>query len=497
MNTQPLFLAIDQGTTSTRALLFNACLGMVGQAHKELPQSFPQAGWVEHNPHLIWQHTLDVCQQVFADYPGSLSRVASLGITNQRETIVLWDRRSGEALHPAIVWQDRRTTEDCARKKSQGLEAEIRQRTGLLLDPYFSATKITWLLEHVDGARAQAEQGHLAVGTIDSWLLWNLSGGQVHATDPSNASRTLLYHLQQQRWDPWLCEQFQIPPSLLPEVLPSCGLFGHTAAKLFGRSIPIGAILGDQQAATLGQGCFTPGSMKCTFGTGAFAMQNTGSNCLVESENLLTTVLWQNAETTHYALEGSIFSAGSTMQWLRDGLHLFQDVTETEAMAHQADPNAEVYLVPAFNGLGAPWWDPNARAALLGVTRGTGPAEIVRAGLEATCFQTRDLLETARADGAQMPSELRVDGGLCNNLWFLQFLADILNIPIVRPNNLETTATGAAFCAALQSSLCSLQEVAPFLHQESARFDPKLSAGERESRYHKWRQAVKRTLSLP
>lgn len=491
-----LLLAIDQGTTSSRAILFDAELQPKAVAQRELPQSFPQPGWVEHDPHRILEDTLACCREVLASGKGiAEQRVAQIGITNQRETVVLWDRASGNALHPALVWQDRRTADLCKELREAGIEEEVRRRTGLLLDPYFSGTKIRWLLDHVEGARARAEAGELAVGTIDTWLLWHLTGGKVHATDPSHASRTLLFDLNRGTWDSWLCEQLQIPRNLLPEVRATCDAFGTTQADLFGQEIPIGCLIGDQQAATLGQGCFTPGTMKCTFGTGAFAMQNTGERCLVESRRLLTTVLWKHQGTTHYALEGSIFSAGSAMQWLRDGLQLFEDVSETEALARAADPDAAVFLVPAFTGLGAPWWDPHARASLLGITRGTGKAEIVRAGIEASVFQTRDLLETAKDDGTPLPETLRVDGGLCHNRWFLQTLADILQMPIQRPAYVETTAAGAALGAGLQSGLFDLEGAISRIAPAAETYTPALPAQAADARYGLWREAVSRTLS--
>jgi glycerol kinase len=495
MTASPLLLAIDQGTTSSRAILFDRELQPQATAQKELPQSYPQPAWVEHDPDLILRDCIECCREVLQQIDGSLERVAGIGITNQRETIVLWDRRSGRALHPALVWQDRRTTEDCAKQRASGIESEIRARTGLLLDPYFSATKLRWLLDHVEGARTAADAGHLAAGTIDSWLLWHLTGGEVFATEVSNASRTLLFNINTMEWDPWLLEQFDIPASVLPEVRDTCSDFGATQPNLFGRAIPIAAMIGDQQAATIGQACFDPGSMKCTFGTGAFAMQNTGEQCLVQSHELLTTVLWRHHGKLRYALEGSIFSAGSAVQWLRDGLGLLSNAAESEALAHQADSNARVYLVPAFTGLGAPWWDPSARASLQGVTRGTGRAEIVRAALEAACFQTRDLLESARADGSPLPDRLRVDGGMTANNWMLQFLADILGMPVVRPTLTETTALGAASCAALQLGLVADTAELALKWQADMVVGPIMSADEREQRYQGWREAIRRTLS--
>jgi len=490
-----LLLAIDQGTTSSRAILFDAQLQPLQVAQRELPQSFPQPGWVEHDPVRILKDTLATCQEVLAQETHGLNRVAGIGITNQRETVVLWERATGRPLHPAIVWQDRRTAELCKQMQEDGLEEEFRRRTGLLLDPYFSGTKIRWLLDHIPGARARAETGELAVGTIDCWLLWHLTAGQVHATDPSNASRTLLWNLQTGDWDDWLCDRLQVPRALLPEVRPTCSEFGMTEASHFGSALPITCLVGDQQAATLGQGCFTPGTMKCTFGTGAFAMQNTGEQCLVESRRLLTTVLWEHQGKTHFALEGSIFSAGSAIQWLRDGLQLFQDVRETEVLARQADPHSAVFLVPAFTGLGAPWWDPHARASLLGITRDTGKPEIVRAALEAAVFQTRDLLETARADGAPLPEALRVDGGLCHNRWFLQTLADTLQMPILRPEHVETTAAGAALAAGLAAGLYDLAGATARIPPAAETYTPNLSSEASDARYALWRDAVSRTLS--
>jgi len=493
----PLLLAIDQGTTSSRAVLFDAQQHPLSSAQREVKQFFPAPGWVEHDAHQILRDCITCCSEVLEQHPGAVEKLAGIGITNQRETVVLWDRETGQALHPALVWQDRRTSEICANLRDSGLEEEVRKRTGLLLDPYFSATKLAWMLDHIQGARAAAEQGKLAAGTIDTWLLWHLTAGKTFATDVSNASRTLLFNINTMEWDPWLCEQLGIPESLLPEVRATTADFGTTDPSLFGRAIPIHAVIGDQQAATLGQHCFAPGSMKCTYGTGAFAMQNTGERCIVESRRLLTTVLWKHQGQVQYALEGSIFSAGSAMQWLRDGLGLFDHVDQTEALARQAEADSGVYLVPAFNGLGAPWWDANARAALLGITRGTGRAEIVRAGLEASCFQTLDLLETARADGTQLPGSLYVDGGLCNNAWFLQNLADILQMPIQRPGNVETTAAGAALCAALGANFTQLDVIQRIPQKGIKTFEPSMLLSDRDQRYARWRNAVSRTLSSP
>jgi glycerol kinase len=495
MSDSPLLLAIDQGTTSSRAILFDAELQPQATSQVELPQSYPNPGWVEHDPDTILRDCIQCCRRVMQKVDGSLERVAGIGITNQRETVVLWDRDTGRALHPALVWQDRRTTDLCAELRATGIEDEVRARTGLLLDPYFSATKLRWMLDNIDGARIAADAGRLAAGTIDSWLLWNLTGGEVFATEVSNASRTLLFNINTMEWDPWLLQQFDIPAGILPQVLDTCDDFGATKPELFGRPIPIAAMIGDQQAATIGQVCFEAGAMKCTYGTGAFAMQNTGEKCLVQNHELLTTVLWRHHGKLRYALEGSIFSAGSAVQWLRDGLGLIQSAAETEALAHKADPKSRVYMVPAFTGLGAPWWKPKARASLQGVTRGTRPAEIVRAALEAACFQTRDLLESARAHGSPLPERLRVDGGMSANLWMLQFLADVLGMPVVRPELTETTASGAVSCAALQLGLYTETAELTTKWQADMVVGPIMSEDEREQRYQGWRQAVGRTLS--
>jgi len=481
MSDRPLLLAIDQGTTSSRAILFDDQLQPQATSQVELPQSYPNPGWVEHDPDTILRDCIRCCRQVMQRVDGSLERVAGIGITNQRETIVLWDRNTGRALHPALVWQDRRTTDMCSELRASGIEDEVRARTGLLLDPYFSATKLCWLLDNVEGARAAADAGRLAAGTIDSWLLWNLTGGEVFATEVSNASRTLLFNINAIEWDPWLLEKFRIPVSILPQVLDTCDDFGTTTPELFGRAIPIAAMIGDQQAATIGQVCFEAGAMKCTYGTGAFAMQNTGEQCLVQNHELLTTVLWRHHGKLRYALEGSIFSAGSAVQWLRDGLGLIQTAAETEALAQQADPKARVYMVPAFTGLG--------------VTRRTGPAEIGRAPREAACFQTRDLRDSARAHGSPLPERLRVDGGMSANLWMLQFLADILGMPVVRPELTETTASGAVSCAALQLGLSANTAELSTKWRADMVVGPIMSVDEREQRYQGWRQAVGRTLS--
>ncbi|MDJ0609354.1 MAG: glycerol kinase GlpK [Kiloniellales bacterium] len=485
-------LAIDQGTTSTRALLFDRAGRPAGQAQVELPQHFPQSGWVEHDPEDIWRDTVKTVKGALADGGAAAHDLAALGITNQRETTIIWDRESGEPIHRALVWQDRRTAELCERLKSEGHEAEAQRRTGLLLDPYFSASKIAWLLDSVAGARQRAEAGKLAFGTVDSFLLWRLTGGAVHATDITNAARTLLYDIRRQRWDPDMLALFDIPEAILPEVRDNDAEFGSTPGDLFGRPLPISGMAGDQQAATVGQACFQPGMMKSTYGTGCFALMNTGTEAVTSRNRLLTTVAYRIGGDTAYALEGSIFIAGAAVQWLRDGLGLIDSAPETQALAEQADPAQEVFLVPAFTGLGAPYWDSRARGAMFGLTRATGPAEIARAVLEAVCFQTRDLLEAMAGDGAAPPTTLRVDGGMVENDWVLQRLADILGCAVERPVVSETTALGAAYLAGLSSGFFSgLNDLAE-KWQATDRFEPGMAEAERNRRYEGWRDAVRR-----
>ncbi len=494
--TVPRFvLAIDQGTTSSRAMLFDKAGRPAGQAQQELPQHFPQSGWVEHDPEDIWRDTLAVAKGALAAGGAEAGDLAAIGITNQRETTVIWDRASGEAIHKAIVWQDRRTATLCDRLKAAGHEALVQQRTGLLLDPYFSASKIAWLLEQVPGARGRAERGELAFGTIDCFLLWRLTGGAVHATDATNASRTMLYDIHAQVWDPELLEIFGVPEALLPEVRDNDDAFGSTPAELFGRPLPITGMAGDQQAATVGQACFQPGMMKSTYGTGCFALMNTGATAVTSRNRLLTTIAYRVGGETSYALEGSIFVAGAAVQWLRDGLKIIGSAPETEALAKAADEAQEVYMVPAFTGLGAPYWDAHARGAILGLTRASGPAEIARAALEAVCFQTRDLLEAMAADGAQPPRTLRVDGGMVANDWVLQRLADILGCAVERPAVNETTALGAACLAGLKSGFYAGLEGIAATWQASGRFEPVMPEDERGQRYAGWLDAVSRVRS--
>ncbi len=495
MSAERSILAIDQGTTSSRAILFSGDGRRLGQAQKELPQHFPNSGWVEHDAEDIWRDTLAVMRGALEDAGRDAGNVAAIGITNQRETTVIWDRATGAPIHKAIVWQDRRTAELCQKLRDDGVEDVVRQRTGLLLDPYFSGTKIAWLLDNVAGARERAERGELAFGTIDCFLLWRLTGGKVHATDATNAARTLIFDIRNQAWDKELLALLRIPESLLPEVRDSDADFGTTAPELLGRALPIGGIAGDQQAATVGQACFEPGMMKSTYGTGCFALFNTGAELVHSRHRLLSTIAYRLGGQTTYALEGSIFVAGAAVQWLRDGLGIIQSASATEALAKRADTGQRVYLVPAFTGLGAPYWDAEARGAVFGLTRATGPAEIARAALEAVCYQTRDLLEAMRADGATGLEALRVDGGMVANEWMLQMLADILGVAVERPVVAETTALGAAYLAGLNQGLFADLGAVAAHWQRDARFEPKMDAGERDDRYAGWQDAVARVRS--
>jgi glycerol kinase len=485
-------LAVDQGTTSSRSIVFDLSGRPVGSSQVELPQHFPGPGRVEHDPEDIWRDTVATMKGALADARIAASDLTAIGITNQRETTVIWDRETGKPIHPAIVWQDRRTAPICERLRADGLTDLIRERTGLLPDPYFSGSKIAWLLENVAGARADAEAGRLAFGTVDCFLAWRLTGGRVHATDASNAARTMIFDIHRQCWDEDLLRALDIPASILPDVLDCAGEFGTTDPELLGVAIPITGMAGDQQAATLGQACVTPGMMKCTYGTGCFTVMNTGPVALPSKNRLLTTVGWRIAGKTTYALEGSIFIAGAAVQWLRDGLGLFESAAETEALARAADPEERVILVPAFVGLGAPHWDAHARGAIFGLTRASGAAEITRATLEAVCFQTRDLLEAKAADGAESPVALRVDGGMVANDWMLDFLADILGVPVERPVVTETTALGAACLAALGAGAIESIEGVSSMWQSEARFTPGMEEAEREERYRAWTDAVRR-----
>ena len=485
-------LAIDQGTTSSRAILFSASGRPEHVAQQEFAQHFPNDGWVEHDGEEIWSSTLAVCREVLEKAGISASEVAGIGITNQRETTLVWDAASGELLYRAIVWQDRRTASYCAELKAAGHEAMISERTGLLIDPYFSATKLRWILDNVPGARARAERNELRFGTVDCFLLWRLTGSKVHRTDATNASRTMLFNIHTQQWDDDLLQLLDIPASLLPEVMDSAADFGQTAPEVLGASIPVCGIAGDQQAALIGQACFEPGMVKSTYGTGCFMVMNTGSTPIRSQNRLLTTVGYRLNGQTSYALEGSIFVAGAAIQWLRDGLKLIQHAGETEALARQAGEHTGVYLVPAFTGLGAPYWDPTARGAIFGLTRDTGIAQIVAAGLQSVCFQTRDLLEAMQADGAQSTAALRVDGGMVINNWVVQELANILGVTVDRPQVTETTALGAAYLAGLQLGIFKdLDDIASHWACERT-FAPEMAETQRDALYEGWLDAIRR-----
>ena len=492
MSEQPYILAIDQGTTSSRAILFDRAGRPVAVDQREFTQHYPGDGWVEHDPEEIWQTTVTVIKGALAAAGAEAGDVSAIGITNQRETTVVWERDTGSAIHNAIVWQDRRTAKTCAALVEDGHGAMVQSKTGLIVDAYFSATKIAWILDHVTGARARGRRGELAFGTIDSFLLWRLTGGRSHATDATNASRTMLFDIHRQVWDDDLLALFAVPRELLPEVRDSSADFGVTESDLLGVSIPITGIAGDQQAAAFGQACFTPGMIKSTFGTGCFALVNTGGQAVASTNRLLTTVASRLDGVPAYALEGSIFVAGAAVKWLRDTVGLIASAEQTEALVREAAPQSGVYLVPAFVGLGAPYWDPDARAALLGMTLDTGRAEIVRATLESVAYQMRDLMDAMRADGAASPVALRVDGGMAVNGWLMQFLADILDAPVERSLITETTALGAAFLAGLHTGFYPSLEALAGQWRRDALFTPSMDEGERAQRYAGWRAAVAR-----
>lgn len=485
-------LSIDQGTTSSRAILFDREGRGAGMAQEEFPQHFPHDGWVEHHPEDIWQSVQRTCRKALDNAGLSVQDIAAIGITNQRETTLVWDRRSGAPIYNAIVWQDRRTSDVCRELADAGHTDFIRERTGLLIDPYFSATKLKWLLDNVEGARERAERGELAFGTVDSFLIWRMTGGKVHVTDATNASRTALFNIHSQQWDDDLLALFDIPASLLPEVRDSSDDFGSTEAEFLGGALPIAGVAGDQQAALVGQACFEPGMAKSTYGTGCFMILNTGDKAEVSRNRLLTTVAYRLNGKTTYAMEGSIFVAGATVQWLRDGLKLFANASETEQLARGTRSGHGVYLVPAFTGLGAPHWDPLARGAILGLTRDTGIAEIVAAGLQSVCYQTRDLQECMNDDIAISNGTLRVDGGMVINNWVMQFLSDMLGVPVDRPSTLETTALGAAYLAGLRIGWYeNLDDIARLWHCERS-FEPQMQEAERERLYRGWLDAVAR-----
>ncbi|MCY1704918.1 glycerol kinase GlpK [Pannonibacter sp. SL95] len=491
-------LAIDQGTTSSRAILFDKSLKIVASAQEEFPQIYPHPGWVEHDPADLWSTTAGSCRAAIERAGKSGHDIAAIGITNQRETTVVWDRHTGQPVYNAIVWQDRRTADLCRRLKDEGHEVMVAAKTGLLLDPYFSGTKLKWVLDTVEGARARAERGDLLFGTVDTFLIWKLTGGAVHVTDATNAARTLLYDIHKGEWSTDICKLLDIPMGMLPEVKDCAAEFGHTRADLFGREIPILGVAADQQAATVGQACFQPGMMKSTYGTGCFALLNTGDTPVTSKSRLLTTIAYQIAGKPTYALEGSIFIAGAVVQWLRDGLKIIREAKETQALAETADPGQSVILVPAFTGLGAPYWRPDCRGAIFGLTRNSGPGEFAKAALESVGYQTRDLLEAMRVDWANAAGQsvLRVDGGMSANDWAMQFLSDIIGAPVDRPTVLETTALGAAWLAGMQAGV--YPDMAGFAESWAIqrRFEPRIDETTRARKYDAWKTAVAATMSM-
>ena len=489
-------LSLDQGTTSSRAIVFNAQGDSVALAQREFAQHFPHPGWVEHDPMDIWNTQLQVAREALQAAQQRGAHVSAIAITNQRETTVLWDRATGQPVAPAIVWQDRRTASQCDRLRQEGHAPLFQRKTGLVLDAYFSGTKLAWLLDHVPGARRRAERGELAFGTVDSWLIWQLTGGRVHATDSSNASRTLLFNLHTMAWDPQLLQVLNIPVSVLPQVVPSSGVLGDTEPSLLGRALPIAGVAGDQQAATFGQACFEPGMAKNTYGTGCFMLMNTGQRAVTSRHRLLSTVGWQGPlgrAQTAYCLEGSVFMAGATVQWLRDGLQMIRHAAEVEALAASVEDTGDVYLVPAFAGLGTPEWDSYARGTLVGMTRGTGRAHIARAALEAIALQSADVFDAMARDAGVPLRELRVDGGASRNNLLMQLQADLLGVPVVRPQVTETTALGAAYLAGLACGVWRDAHDIASLWQVDRRFEPRLSEVARRHKLQRWHEAVQRS----
>jgi glycerol kinase len=491
-------LAIDQGTTSSRAIIFDAAMQIVATAQEEFPQYFPQSGWVEHDPSDLWATTAGTARAAIEKAGLGADDIAAIGITNQRETTIVWDRATGQPIHNAIVWQDRRTADYCRALRDAGDDRIITTRTGLLADPYFSGTKLKWVLDHIDGARGRARRGELLFGTVDSYLIWKLTGGTVHATDATNAARTMLYDIHKGRWSKTICDLFDIPMEMLPEVKDCAADFGMTRADLFGRPIPVLGVAGDQQAATVGQACFTPGMMKSTYGTGCFALLNTGDKAVASSNRLLTTIAYQFDGKPTYALEGSIFVAGAVVQWLRDGLKIIRDAAETHPLAEKSDPAQEVVLVPAFVGLGAPYWNAECRGAVFGLTRNSGPAEFAKAALESVGYQTRDLLEAMHADWAATGAEstLRVDGGMTASDWSMQFLADIIGAKVDRPVVRETTALGAAWLAGQRAGIYPDQSEFAANWALERTFEPKMDEAIRAKKYRAWKRAVAATMSF-
>ena len=490
-------LAIDQGTTSSRAIIFDGAIQVIALAQQEFTQHFPQSGWVEHEVADIWETCIATCREAIAKAGISASEIAAIGITNQRETTLVWDKDTGKPVYNAIVWQDRRTSAMCQALKAEGFEPEVTEKTGLLLDPYFSATKLKWILDEVDGAREKAEAGKLIFGTVDSFLIWKLTGGAAHVTDATNAARTMLYNICDGKWDVEICDRLDIPRAMLPEVRDCAADFGVTQPEFLSAAVPILGVAGDQQAATIGQACFAPGMLKSTYGTGCFALLNTGDTLVRSQSRLLGTIAYQFDGKPTYALEGSIFIAGAVVQWLRDGLGIIDNASQTQPLAEQADPGQELYIVPAFTGLGAPHWDAEARGAVYGLTRNSGPAEFARAALESVGFQTRDLLEAMKGDWQDADDKgiLRVDGGMSASDWAMQFLSDIIGAPVDRPKILETTALGAAWLAGMRAGIYPDQAGFAAQWALDRRFEPKMEAATRDRRYAGWQDAVKRTLS--
>ncbi len=489
-------LAIDQGTTSSRAIVFDGKQRIAGIGKMEFTQHFPNSGWVEHIPEEIWATCLWAVKTALRKAEITAKDVAAIGITNQRETTIVWDRKTGKPIHNAIVWQDRRCAGICERLIKRGFEKLVAKKTGLLLDPYFSGPKVKWLLDNVPGARARAKRGELAFGTVDSYLIWRLTGGKVHATDATNACRTLLFNINTNQWDAELCEMLGVPMSMLPEVKDNADDFGMAGAEHFGAEIPIRGSAGDQQAATIGQACFEPGMLKSTYGTGCFALLNTGKDLVRSKNRLLTTIAYRIEGQTTYALEGAIFMAGASVQWLRDGLRIIEDAAETGKLAQAADPNQHVYLVPAFVGLGAPWWDAEARGAIYGLTRATGRSEMAQAALESVSYQTRDLVDAMRKDWkGGKDTVLRVDGGMVASDYTMQFLADILNSPVDRPTILETTALGAAWLAGWKAGVWPDMDGFAQRWALDRQFNPRMDEATRKAKLKGWRDAVKRTLT--
>ena len=491
-------LAIDQGTSSTKAILFDQTFSVKSIAQQEFEQFFPYPGWVEHNPEDLWNSVLATSRSVIKKSNVNSSNIVSIGITNQRETTIVWDKNTGKSIYPAIVWQDRRTSNTCELLKAENLEELISKKTGLLLDPYFSATKISWILDNVDGARFNAESGNLLFGTVDTFLLWRLTGGETHATDMTNASRTCLFNIHTQRWDNELLDLFKIPKAMLPEVKNCADDFGITDPALFNGSINISGVAGDQQSAAIGQACFDPGMIKSTYGTGCFALLNTGEVAVKSKNKLLTTIAYSFNGRTVFALEGSIFSAGATVQWLRDGLGIIKNAAESGSLAADSDQNQSIYMVPAFTGLGAPYWDPEAKGAIFGLTRDTGPRELARAALEAVCYQTRDLLEAMTLDwkiSTEIKTILRVDGGMATSDWTMQYLSDILDAPVDRPKILETTAMGAAYLAGFFSNFYPDPEYFSATWMLDKRFNPEMDQDTREQKYAGWKHSVRQVLN--